>query len=99
MALYIKGKKSVSNEHTVEDDLNFWHKWKRTSILKKMEDDLIFNKTGRRPQYLTHMEDYLNFFHQRKTGSYKQQLKLNNNLNNFINNLEDLFNKPRYFET
>ena len=64
----------------MEDELNFGNKWKMT---------LIFNTTGKRPQYLTHTKDDLNFFHQRKTSSFKQQLKSNSN---FINNLEDLSN-------
>jgi hypothetical protein len=35
----------------MEDDLNFWAKWKTTSI---------FGQNGRRPQFLGKMEDDIN---------------------------------------
>ena len=35
----------------MEDDLNFWAKWKTTSILKVMEDDLNVKGNGRRHKY------------------------------------------------
>ena len=44
----------------MEDDLNFFEKWKTTSSFSEMEENLNFVINGRRPQYLEKMEEDLN---------------------------------------
>ena len=44
----------------MEDDLNFWWKWKTTSIFQETEDDLSFRK-WKTTSILQEMEEDLNF--------------------------------------
>jgi hypothetical protein len=89
----------------MEDDLNFFQKWKTTSIFSKMEDDLHFFKNERRPHFfpqkwkttpiLSKMEDDLYFFCKWKTTSIIFKLKTTTTFDQMQDNLNILANGRR----